>query len=142
VGGGLLALSLYVVTKALGMGVGTPDWPGPGFFPLGAGALLGIVSLGVLARALTAARRAGHTVEIGHPNIVLAVAVLLVFVVLLEPLGFVIVASGMLFVLLWRLSPLSLPWAAGVAVGASLLSFHLFHRVLGLYLPGLLGGFR
>ena len=99
--GGLawLAVALFAVVQGHALKLGTLGRPGPGFFPFWAGVVLAVLSLLLIADAL----RTRAAIALPWPRstrLLVVTAALLGYVVLLEPLGFVIVTFLFLLLLL------------------------------------------
>jgi len=104
---------------------------GPRSFPIIIGALLGISALYPLIKPDPRPDwpAAGRLLEIA-----LAVVVMIVYALLLEPLGFLIATALAAFVLSWRLG--ARPGGAALAgIGVSVVIYTVFHLILGLSLP-------
>jgi putative tricarboxylic transport membrane protein len=138
-GGFFLLLGLGAVAGSVQLQIGTPSEPQPGFFPF-----LGGLGLVILSGLLLVQNWRGHSsggepfVEVRRPLI--ATIGLIAFVILLNPLGYVLataILSAILLVVLGvRLGLRSLLTIALLAVGTYL----LFDRVLDVPLPeGILG---
>ncbi len=138
-GGFFLLLGLGAIVGAVRLQVGTPSEPQPGFFPF-----LGGVGLVVLSSLLLVQDWRGHSsggepfVEVRRP--LLATAGFIAFVVMLDPLGYVLATAALSVVLLLvlgvRLGLRSLLPAVLLSIG----SYLLFDRVLDVPLPeGILG---
>lgn len=138
-GGFFLFLGLGAIVGAVQLQIGTPSEPQPGFFPFLGG--LGLVILSVL---LLIQNWRGHStggepfVEVRRP--LLATIGFVAFVMLLDPLGYVLAVAALSAVLLLvlgvRLGLQSLLTVSLLAVGTYL----LFDHVLDVPLPeGILG---
>jgi hypothetical protein len=126
-------LGVGVCVGASRLGFGSVRAPEPGFFPwLGGLALVGL-STALLAQA---ARRTGpatgSTGEWARPAMLLAALVL--YVPVLDPLGYPLATAGLCAVTL-RILGVRLPVALGVSLGLAVVTFILFRRVLGVELP-------
>ena len=127
------AAGAFFAWQASHLGIGNIGFPGPGFFPFLLGAILlllaPIIGLGCWRSGPTQA------VEIGHRDVIMAIAALLLVPLLFDPIGAPItlalfaVAS---LVLIGRVSPL-------LAIPASCLGtlacWYFFHVLLGVQLP-------
>lgn len=138
-GGFFLLLGVGAIAGAVQLQIGTPSEPQPGFFPF-----LGGVGLVILSALLLVQNWRGHSsggdpfTEVRRP--LLATAGFVAFVVLLDPLGYVLATTAlsvvMLLVLGVRLGLGSVLPAILLSVG----SYLLFDRVLDVPLPeGILG---
>lgn len=128
------ALGVGICLEANRLGFGSVLAPEPGFFPwLGGLALTGL-SLGLLGQAWRG--RGGitsPTVEWSRPAILLAA--LVVYVPLLEPLGYPVATVALCVVALRILGTRRWSVALGVSLAIVLGSFVLFRRGLGVELP-------
>ena len=128
-----LAVALFAVVQGHALKLGTLGRPGPGFFPFWGGVVLAVLSLLLLAGAIR--KRAGSTwPAIGSPKLLVVMGALLAYVVLLEPLGFVIVTFLFLLLLL-RLEGRGWVSSAGTALLGTLGAFALFQLWLKTQLP-------
>jgi hypothetical protein len=131
---GLLAgCGAFFACQALLLDIGDSGRPGPGFFPfLLATSLLGIA----LLLAIDCWRSsASEAVEIGHRDVLISIAALLLVPVLFEPAGAPITLGlfGLAsLVLIGRVSPLLAIAASGLGVTAC---GYFFAVLLGVQLP-------
>jgi putative tricarboxylic transport membrane protein len=131
---GILAIGgAFVAWQALLLGIGDAGAPGAGFFPFLLGIILLLIALVIgFAGWLTAPAQA---VELGHRDVTIAIAILLLVPALFEPIGAPItlglfaVAS---LVLIGRISPLL---AIPASFIATLGCWYFFHELLGVQLP-------
>jgi hypothetical protein len=139
VGGAFGLLGILVVIRSVGLSLGTPRQPGPGFVPFLLGlALIALPLLALLERRSRPASESGR----GRPGSVLATAVGFgLYVLVLDRLGFYL-ASFLLLVLLTRVAGERRYGRAVAAAAISLLVVYLlFDRVFLIpFPPGLLGG--
>ncbi|MDX2100917.1 MAG: hypothetical protein EAZ99_13835 [Alphaproteobacteria bacterium] len=132
VGGLLAAVGALVIHLAQALPVGTWREPGPGAQPLVLGVAL--VVLGLLA-ALRAWRvRDATAATIGEPRAVATLGLLGGFVLLLEPVGFLLTAPAFLIALIAALGG---GWRRAALIGLplGLGAWAVFDRVLGVPLP-------
>ena len=129
----LFALGLYVVFGGLAMPSGTLSTPGPGFFPRAIGTLLAISSALVFIRSLRR-REAGSTV-LGHRDILLVIAVLMLSALVFAFLGAIAAALVMTALIVKILRECAWWRAILFAVLASGTAWLVFIRLLGLRLP-------
>jgi putative tricarboxylic transport membrane protein len=126
----LLALGLVAGAWQIETGL-MLDPLGPRTFPIIIAGVLAIAALYPLLRPDPEPDwpRAGRALEIA-----LAVVVMVVYALLLEPAGFIIASTLAVFVLCWRLGggPLA---SIAVGIGVALLIYVVFHLILGLSLP-------
>ena len=130
----LAAAGIAALAGAVGMRVGTPLHPQPGFFPfLGAAALIGL-ALALMTQAWlgrsTGSERFG---AMGRPATL--VAGMAVYIGILEAAGYVL-ATTLLAVLMLRVLRVA-SWRAGgvTSVVLAVGTYLLFRRVLGIDLP-------
>jgi hypothetical protein len=133
VAGVLAATGLFFVWQSALLDLGSLALPGPGFFPLVLGA-----AVATFAAAIAVARwrsPEGETVELGHRDVLIVVAALLLVPLLFEPLGAYLtlgLLGAVLLVLIARLRLLPALAAATVGMAAC---WYFFHVLLGLQLP-------
>jgi Tripartite tricarboxylate transporter TctB family len=130
----LLLVALFVIWTARAMPAGTVALPGPGFFPTALGVLLALVSLGIVVRA-AAMRGPSVAVSLGHRDIAVALAALLVLAFVFEPLGAIPTLGVFLFVLFAAFARIALWKAGGAAVIGAALAWVVFVQLLGVQLP-------
>jgi putative tricarboxylic transport membrane protein len=138
---GLVALGLYVTIEAHSLGLWTDLGPGPGLLPL----LLGIALLGLTAAWVVqtiVARRRGADEADPHAGerldgtyVVGIIGGLILLAALMDLLGFQISMALFLFVELMWLGRQRWWLSAAVALVASIGTFVVFDRVLGVALP-------
>ena len=129
-----MSVGIGVTIGAIGLHVGKATEPQPGFFPFLSGAIILVLSLVILIRGF-AGRTEGRENfgEIRRPAML--VGVLIVFVALLEPLGFIITSLIAILLVLWIMGVKS--WRALLisAFAFSIGTYLLFDRLLGITLP-------
>jgi len=133
----LALLAFAAAAVALHLGLWRYGSPGPGLFPFLAALLL-------LATALAALRDRGEQAEgaepIDRPRFLRYGAAILVFMLLLKPLGALLASIGLFLAVLRGIERRSWLAAASVALVAAVGSWGLFRETLGVPLPrGLLG---
>lgn len=96
-----LGVAVFAAVHGFALGLGTVQRPGPGFFPFWGGAVLGLLSLSLLIRALGKAERLSLS-GTRWWTLVLVASALLGYLLFLERLGFALVTFLFLF-LLFRL---------------------------------------
>jgi putative tricarboxylic transport membrane protein len=130
----LAAVGLVFAWQALMIEFGDLALPGPGFFPLWLGVavlFLSVVTGGRLLLALTES----EPVSLGHRDVLMVLAALLVVPVLFERLGAYLTLGlfgAVLLVLLARTSIVVALFSAAVAMAAC---WYFFQVLLGLSLP-------
>jgi putative tricarboxylic transport membrane protein len=123
----------FLAWQSLLLDIGDAALPGPGFFPL----LLGIALLTIaLLLGIECWRSpASEAVEIGHRDVLISIAILLLVPVLFEPAGAPVTlglfAVGSL-VLIGRVSPLLAMAATALGMAAC---WYFFEVLLGVQLP-------
>ena len=132
----LLLLSAGIIAGAWEMPVGSAAQPGAAIFPLGLGFLLGLISLGLLLRAVRlSGEEAAEPVQIGHPQIWLTLFILFIVGLVFDWLGYLISATLLMAVLLRSYSTLRWHVVLLAAVGASIVSWLIFSQLLDASLP-------
>jgi|SRR6516164_6042345 hypothetical protein len=137
--GGILAAGLlgacgaFFVAQSLLLDLGGIALPGPGFFPLALGTiLLGCAAL--IALDCWQSCQAG-VMELGHRDVLITIAALLMVPVIFEPLGAHLtlgLLGAAMLVLIGRVAP---PLAV-IAAGAGILAcWYFFEVLLGVELP-------
>lgn len=126
--------------------------PGPALFPGIIGALFVIFGLTLVVRYLLARRRAGSaagsagtdeapppTTTRGRVNALAVLGFVVIYLLLVQSLGFILTMGGLLFLLMWRLGARPVV-ALGAAVVTTGIIVVIFQQVLLVPLPtGLLG---
>jgi putative tricarboxylic transport membrane protein len=133
----LTVLSIGVIREAFELEVGTPTSPGSGFMILGAGAALGLLAVFQLWTASRSAQRGGEAppASLRWGRIVAVVLGGVVYVLLLEPVGYLLCTFLLLAFLFQVLEPGHwVPRTLGAAA-TSLLSYVVFAKLLQVSLP-------
>jgi uncharacterized membrane protein YhhN len=130
----LIFVGIGAVTGAIGLGIGTPTEPQPGFFPFLSGVILFILSsilfvLGWLGRT----KGKVSFEETRRPAML--IAVLIAFVGLLEPVGYIIASPILVILALLIMGIRSWRVLLTTSVALSMGTFILFDRLLGITLP-------
>jgi hypothetical protein len=128
-----LLLGVGVCVGASRLGFGSVHAPEPGFFPwLGGLALVGLST----ALLIQAGCRTGAAIASSGDWIraALLLAVLVLYVPVLEPLGYTPATAGLCAVAL-RILGVRWPVALSVGLGLAVVTFILFRRALGVELP-------
>ncbi|MHB1131426.1 MAG: tripartite tricarboxylate transporter TctB family protein [Chloroflexota bacterium] len=140
----LLLFGLFMLWQAFLLKVGTPNTPGPGFFPVILSVVLLLLSLGLVfqARENGAAITApsGGATSMHYREIAAVLGLVLLLALIIEPVGYVI---GSAIVTCALLKMAGRTWRASLIIGllATVLSFFLFDYALGVPLPkGVLDG--
>ena len=136
----LLALGVAVCVRAVGLQVGSPTNPQPGFFPfLGAGILAVLAALLVVRAALG---RGSTGMAFGAiPRPLILVAALAVYTAILDRLGYPVATTGLAAVVLVILETRNWLLIAAASLLLAVGSYLLFKVWLGVELPaGILAG--
>jgi putative tricarboxylic transport membrane protein len=141
----LLALGLFALTQARGLRFGSLVSPGPGFVPLCLAAAFSLVSLGLVVTAVrtqppAAPRFSGADVA-GRFKVIGTLAGLLVYALVLEPLGFLLATFALLLFFFMALQRQRWLVAMGCSLATSLVTYLIFKVWLGVNLPAGLWGF-
>jgi putative tricarboxylic transport membrane protein len=133
----LLATAIFVIGASLKMGLGDVGSPKPGFFPFLVGFLLFFLSLGIIILALKE-RHKDPTFKERSPlrvSVLLTLAVLIVYAISLEFLGY-IVGSSFLFLYLFKV-PAEKKWVFSIfmAIVVVSLSYYIFGVLLQAQFP-------
>jgi putative tricarboxylic transport membrane protein len=130
----LIFVGIGAIVGAVGLRVGTLTEPQPGFFPFVSGVSILILSSIILVQGWLGRTKSRISFgEIRRPAML--IAVLIAFVGLLEPLGYII-ASPIMVVLALRIMGIR-SWKVllTTSLGLSIGTFILFDRLLGITLP-------
>ena len=132
----LLAFGLFAVTRAFGLRFGSVVAPGPGFFPLCLAGALCLVSVGLLveAKRLPATEPAAPA-GVRRFAVGGTLAALLIYALVLEPLGFLLATFGLLVFFFKALQRQSWLVVLAGSLATSLLSWLIFKIWLGVNLP-------
>jgi putative tricarboxylic transport membrane protein len=140
----LLAFGLFALTQARGLRFGSIVSPGPGFFPLCLAIVLCLVSLGLLVRALrlpAGAPRASGADAMGRAKVVGTLVGLVVYALVLEPVGFLLATFALLLFFFTALQRQRWYVALGGSVATSVVTYLVFKVWLGVNLPAGLWSF-
>ncbi len=140
----LLAFGLFALTQARGLRFGSIVSPGPGFFPLGLAAVFSLVSLGLVVRALrmpAAEHRASGADAAGRVKVVGTLVGLVVYALVLEPVGFLLATFALLLFFFTALQRQRWYVALGGSVATSFATYLVFKVWLGVNLPAGLWSF-
>lgn len=134
----LMIFSGWVVNESFDLELGTPQNPGSGFMVFGAAAVLGILAIHQFVKTLLA--RGEESVEQvsakTHPwRIVAVILANILYIVLLEQVGFLICTFVLMCFLLQINERGKWVWAIGGAALASFACYAIFSRLLQLNLP-------
>ena len=136
-GAALAALGVFILSQALQWTFLGPDGPGPGFFPVGYGALMIALSLYLVVKAVAKPDPSARA-PLDWPGIGSALTTWVMFagsVALMEPLGFSAAFSLMAFGIVWHVMGKPLPVALATALISAAGFWLVFSFALGLNLP-------
>jgi putative tricarboxylic transport membrane protein len=142
----LAALGSYVATASLKWEIMGRSGPGPGFFPLGYGVLMVVLSLVLVIRAvLGRGPKAGEVAPVDWRGVAVALTLWAGFaatIPLMKYLGFFVTFALLMFFVGRVIFARPVPHVLAGAVGAPLIFFAVFSYGLQLRLPvGSLTGF-
>jgi putative tricarboxylic transport membrane protein len=129
-----LALGIGVCVEGSRLGFGSVLAPEPGFFPWIGGVTLASLSVCFVVQVLRT-RAVAHSTASEWARPALLLAALVLYVPLLEPLGYPLTTTGLCVVALRILNTRQWPVTLGVSAALALATFFLFNRVLGVELP-------
>jgi putative tricarboxylic transport membrane protein len=132
-GVGAVLLAIPVGAASWGFGVGSPKSPGAGFWPLLIALML--VGLGVSLVLRPTANAATAEGEPRWGKFGVSLGTLAFYVVALEPIGYLLTTSIVLFVQLRFVESRSWRSSATIAILAALISLVLFRVLLKVTLP-------
>jgi len=135
----LICLGAFMSWQAKKLTVGTPSFPGPGFFPFCLALLLIGIAMVIFFQGIKqkpAEREAG----LRWQRVAVALAAIFVYAFVLESLGYLLSTFFLMILLLKLMSRKPWWYSPGVAAFISLVSYLLFRVSLQLSLPrGILG---
>ncbi len=132
----LMIFSGAVIREALDLELGTPASPGSGFMLFGTAVVLGFLALFQVLKALLSRPQEGEITEKIHLwRVIGVIGANILYIVLLEPLGFLICTFLLLSFLFQAYEKGKWVWAITGAAATSLLTYALFSRLLQLNLP-------
>jgi putative tricarboxylic transport membrane protein len=129
-----LALGVGVCVEAHRLGFGSFFAPEPGFFPWIGGLVLAALSVCLFVQALRGRAIGAHGGGAWGPPALL-LAALMVYVPLLEPLGYPLTTTGLCVVALRILKTRRWSVTLGVSLALAVTTYVLFRRGLGVELP-------
>jgi hypothetical protein len=138
-----LAISIFVTTQAVGLGIGHFSNPGAGFVLFWTALIFGSLSIALLVKGLLNKKGRQSFSELWSglrwPNALITVASLVLYALFLERIGFLLVTFGFMIVL-YALGKIK-PWIAVTgAVVTITLAYGIFHFALKVQFPrGILG---
>ncbi len=133
-----LFLAIYICVESVRLPLGSWRDPGPGFFPLGTGILLGILCLVCYFQAPQ--KKSEEAREPWYPkerwkSLIMILAVLFAYAVFLEILGFLLLTFLLLVFLFRAIEPQKWVVAIGGSALASLICYAVFELWLKTQLP-------
>jgi len=132
-GAGATVLAIPVVAASWGYGVGSPNSPGAGFWPLLIALAMAALGLSLMLHPTPDGAAAPGKSRWG--KFVITLGTLALYVVALEPLGYLATTALLLFVQFRWVESLSLRVSAGIAVATAVVSLLLFRVLLKVPLP-------
>jgi putative tricarboxylic transport membrane protein len=140
-----LFVGLFIIIGSLSsLEIGTLTSPAPGLFPFIAGVVLSLLSLAILIKAVFVKEERSLGELWGRSNwlgVFYAIGSLLIYSILLEWVGFVIMTTLLLIFLSRAIEPQKWKMAIGLAISSSVGFYLLFDRVLQVLLPKGIFGF-
>jgi predicted membrane-bound spermidine synthase len=135
-----LVLGIVIAWSALQTHVGTLKDPGTGLFPLITGILMGAIAAGIFIKSWVMSVIAGREppgtdMRLWHNKSAATVAIMVLYAITIEWLGFLTVTLLFLFVLFKAIGGLSLRASVGGAVLTSAAAYLVFKVWLNVQLP-------
>ena len=133
----LTVLSGAVIAEALDLELGTPTNPGSGFMIFGVAVVLGVLAFVQILKALLSRGQEEETApeKIHLGRVVAVVGASVLYIALLELVGFLLCTFVLLTFLLQVYEKGKWVWAVGGAAATSLLAYLFFSKLLQLNLP-------
>lgn len=134
----LLVTGVYTCFESLGLSLGSLGNPGAGFLPFILGTSLICLSIILLLRSKKETKASNEStprVKDWRRRVIYVVIVMLGYVLLLEPLGFVLCSLLLMGFLMRALEPQKWLAVIIVAVGITITTYFLFIRWLHVPLP-------
>jgi len=137
-----IGIGFIICLLALRFDLGSFHQPGPGFVALLSGLFIAAMGLAmIIARTMSKRRRqmapgTDHAFRIGAwPRLIYTVALLLAYVILIEPVGFILTTSLLMFALFFDLEKRNYFWSLFFAIATALVSYLVFEVWLHCQLP-------
>jgi putative tricarboxylic transport membrane protein len=135
-----LVFGVIATFASLRINTGTLRDPGPGLFPLITGILIGIAAGGMFVKYYLQSHPAvqpppGARGKLWHNKPAATVAIMLLYALTIEWLGFLTVTLLLLFVLFKAVGSLSLKASLGGAILTAAIAYLLFKVALNVQLP-------
>ena len=134
----LLLFSIFIIVEALDMKIMDQYSPGAGMFPLGVGCVLAVLSLSLVLDGLNPQKpdkASKFQNKAGIFNAFKMIVGLLVYVALLQRLGYIIMTLALVLYIMKVVEKTSLKTAVLVAVSVTLMLFLIFQVGLQVTLP-------
>ena len=143
-GTGLLVFSVFYFERSFAISTGlASDRLGPAFFPRVLAVLLTLLALVLIVRAASDRSDPSPQSPVRTGRLVAVLALTVGWAILLPELGFLVVTPFLMAAVIWVLGLHRWRPIVGVALGATLVLYLVFVRILNVLLPmGLLGGDR
>jgi len=130
----LLGAGAFFIWQSTGLPFGGLHQPGPGFFPSALGSALGVLAMALLVRTWRGGAGSG-SVYLGHRNVLVTFAALVVAAAAFERLGAYATLGALAAILLLALARLAL-WRAALSASIGMVAvWALFKVLLGVQLP-------
>ena len=129
----LALIGAFFVWQAARLDLGGVGLPGLGFFPLLLGAALVVLSIAIGIGRWQSSQ--GEAVELGHRDVLIAVAALLAVPLIFEPLGAIVTLGLLATALLVLIARVRLPLAIAAAGLGMAACWYFFEVLLGVSLP-------
>jgi putative tricarboxylic transport membrane protein len=136
-----MGLGIAVTVGAYRLKLGNPGNPGPGLMPFLLGILLSICSLPILIRSFLVIMRNAKQEEEGiwsgveFKRLIFVVVSLLVYIILLQKIGFVLTTFLFLLILFKNIDSQKWHWALIASALTVFISFFLFIVLLKVEMP-------
>lgn len=134
-----LLLGITVAAISYKLKLGSLEKPGPGLMPFLLGVSLSICSIPIIVRSFLAIKgkekQEGIWSGVEFKKLILVVVPLLVYIVLLEKIGFVLITFPLLLIFFKIIDSRKWRWAFTASVLTVLISFFLFVVFLKVELP-------
>lgn len=129
-----IVLALPVIAASYSYGIGSAKSPGAGFWPMVIAVVLAILGILLVVRP-SPVKEEGALTGARLSKLVTAVGSLLFYVFALEPVGYPLATTALLFIQLRYVEERSGRLAGLIALMAAVISFLLFRVILKVMLP-------
>ena len=137
-----LIFATVISIESCRLGLGKWSMPGPGYFPFGAGILLGLISLSILIKSLLKVPFKKMATVLPHPqerpnwqSVVLTLVGMFLYVLLLNRLGFVLCTFLLIAFFVWVIGKRNWFGSFTAALFTTAASYLLFEVLLDAQLP-------